>query len=223
MGKHRKESDRCVRAVFRGVERLEPRLLLSATFTQEVAAGSGDGGFADFDNDGWTDMLSGASVAYNQGTSNPGGFGGLQPLPSQAHGPATAGDFDNDGFLDIYSYGDHMLFRNINGTSFQDVSHMLPTIPNPNSRGAAFADVNGDGFVDLYVGGYESWPSAYHPDTLLINEGGTGFSLAWTQSNDAQVTGGDQRSIRPRCRSRTRPTVPCRSRRATRATARSFA
>ena len=40
---------------------------------------------------------------------------------------------------------------------------------------------NNDGFIDLYVGGYETWPGATHADFVLTNRGGKAFELTWSE------------------------------------------
>ncbi|MCH2118341.1 MAG: FG-GAP-like repeat-containing protein, partial [Pirellulales bacterium] len=61
---------------------------------------------------------------------------------------------------------------------------------------ASWGDHNNDSYLDLYVGGYESWPNAYYSDVRLRNNSGTGFSNVWTQPADAVVTGGRPRPAR---------------------------
>jgi hypothetical protein len=96
-------------------------------------------------------------------------------------GEVIAADFDNDGFLDLFSYSTLKLFRNQGGKEFVPVD--LPELPACVSLGACWGDFNGDGFVDLYVGGYEDWGNQItYPDLLLVNEAGVGFKLAWSNS-----------------------------------------
>lgn len=65
------------------------------------------------------------------------------------------GDFDNDGLPDIFFCGldsRPVLYRNLGQFRFQDVTEQTGLrCPGKNFRGAVFADVNGDGWLDLLV------------------------------------------------------------------------
>ena len=65
------------------------------------------------------------------------------------------GDFDGDGLPDIYLCslsGHNRLYKNLGGGKFQDVTAGSGIVcTNQNYRGAVFADVNGDGALDLLI------------------------------------------------------------------------
>jgi hypothetical protein len=67
----------------------------------------------------------------------------------------AAGDFDGDGLPDLFIcglQGRNVLYRNLGGLKFQDVTREAGIqLTNLYCRGANFADVNGDGFLDLLV------------------------------------------------------------------------
>ena len=63
-------------------------------------------------------------------------------------------DYDNDGKLDMFlanDFGPDVLYRNKGDGTFEDVSKLTRTDDNGSGMNASFVDVNGDGFLDLYV------------------------------------------------------------------------
>ena len=65
------------------------------------------------------------------------------------------GDYDNDGWPDLFFCGLNTpcrLYRNLGGWKFQDVTEPSGIVcPGRNYRGAVFADLNGDGALELLV------------------------------------------------------------------------
>ncbi len=128
----------------------------------------------DVDRDGWVDLCSGGVVWRNDG-----GRKFVKLADGFAH--VVAADFDNDGFPDLFSWSALRMFRNNNGKSFEPVE--ITGLPKCVSQGACCGDFNGDGFADLYVGGYEDWNAGItYPDLLLINDRGITFKLAWSEA-----------------------------------------
>lgn len=106
---------------------------------------------------------------------------GSNSKAQQFGGGAASGDYDGDGDLDLYivrgNVGPNLLYRNDGGNRFTDVAAAAGVArANPAGggylqSGPAFADVDGDGDLDLFVGGLESDPCA-----LFRNNGNGTFS-----------------------------------------------
>ena len=79
------------------------------------------------------------------------------------------GDYDGDGLCDIYLSdlgGANVLYRNLGNWRFQDVTREAGVAcPNQTSTGAVFADINGDGWLDLLV------TSMGGPNACFLNDG----------------------------------------------------
>ena len=98
---------------------------------------------------------------------------------------ANFGDIDNDGYLDIYlGTGDmsyegldvNLLFKNVDGYRFDDVTTSSGTGHLQKGHGVSFADWDSDGDLDLFVelGGATPGDQAYN--ALFQNPGFTGDS-----------------------------------------------
>ena len=133
--------------------------------------------FADFNDDGRTDMYAGGSVWRNDGAS------GFTKLFYAGEDYGLWADVDNDNRPDLYvvdQLDDARIFRNDGSDNFTQLG--FPTLPTTRTRGACFGDFDEDALVDLYIGGYEH-PS-YTPDSIFTNNGSFSFTNTWTQSGD---------------------------------------
>jgi enediyne biosynthesis protein E4 len=80
---------------------------------------------------------------------------------------AVAADYNNDGWVDlfVYNFGKNILYRNNGDGTFNDVTAQAAVAGNNLwSAGAAFADYDNDGFLDLYVSGYIDFDIRHPPD-----------------------------------------------------------
>jgi hypothetical protein len=92
-----------------------------------------------------------ADVTAGSGLAQPGYWQGV-----------ATGDVDGDGRVDLYlcGHGVQALYRNLGGGRFADVTKASGLAASgggaevPWNTSAAFADVDGDGWLDLYVGRY---------------------------------------------------------------------
>ena len=130
--------------------------------------------WADLDNDGWVDVCVSGGVWKNNAGQ---GFTRVADVPT-----AVAADYDNDGLVDLFSWTARKLYHNDGKMKFSVVA--LPELPASVSRGACWGDFDGDGFVDLYVGGYEDWGKGITwPFQELMNQQGKAFKLARSTSS----------------------------------------
>lgn len=103
------------------------------------------------------DLISGArpsgTLKFEEVTDSSG-------LQADGYGMGVAtGDIDNDGRIDIYvtNFGKNQLWRNISdhrGIRFTDVTEQSGTGDSRWSTSASFSDLDGDGWLDLYVANY---------------------------------------------------------------------
>ncbi|HZH32819.1 MAG TPA: FG-GAP-like repeat-containing protein [Pyrinomonadaceae bacterium] len=143
----------------------------------------------DYDNDGDLDLYdaspSGAHLYRNDGgkfvdvTARAGEL--VAPADSAATG-AVAGDYDNDTRSDLFVLrgdGRHRLYHNDGGGRFSDATKAAE-IPASNvvSFSAAFADVDHDGDLDIFIAGAgrPGQPSQVARNVLLRNNGNGKFT-----------------------------------------------
>ncbi len=121
-------------------------------------------GVLDYDGDGLLDLVI-LEDHYRGGSSrlyrNLGGFKfedvtGQVGFPEEVHGLGLAtGDLNNDGYTDIFVAGSNRLFAGT-GAAFIEVPNPFPEWETfgieDDVSGAAIADVNRDGWLDLVVG-----------------------------------------------------------------------
>ena len=126
--------------------------------------------WGDFNNNTYPDLYDGDNLWRNESGT------GFTPLTGYAWG--IWGDYNNDDYLDLFILeGTSVVMRNLSGSGFAPVS--LPALPTTYNRGASWTDLDNDGWLDLYVGGYEL--GGYQPDAVLTNNQGASFTKTWQE------------------------------------------
>ncbi len=86
----------------------------------------------------------------------------------------AAGDINGNGWIDLYFTrlnGPNKLYMNLGGMQFKDITEEAGVAHNDYySRGAVFADINGDGHLDLLV------TSVNRENSLYMNDGTGNFT-----------------------------------------------
>jgi len=129
---------------------------------------------ADLNKDGFNDIVvvnrsnNDSKVFLSDGTGSytPISLGSLEVED------VTVADINGDGDYDLvlgtqFSYPNILLLNNGNGQSFTQLN--LPGGTSFTTHGLAVADVNGDGYQDIFLGNY-----GYH-NQILFNKGDTTF------------------------------------------------
>jgi hypothetical protein len=138
--------------------------------------------WVDFDRDGWLDLLAtgGGGIAKDQTiTGRPGALfrnelgrvfhnvsapAAIESAALYTNGVSVA-DYDQDGFQDalVTGYGTPQLWRNLGDGTFVEASQAANLVDPRWGSSSGWADLNGDGDLDLYIAHYVNWSFQNHP------------------------------------------------------------
>ncbi len=159
------------------------------------------GAWADYDNDGFVDLLVAQAdpngigrtnlLFHNNGDGTFSSVGGAVTSDAVNSTSAAWADYDNDGFMDlIVSSDENFLYHNNrNGTFTRILTNTVAT--DSWSDGAwtpTWGDYDNDGLPDLFVAGMEMGGRLYH------NDGNGAFSRVSSGAMLQPPTGGGSRA-----------------------------
>lgn len=137
----------------------------------EVASMGAAVSVVDFDRDGWPDfyVTNSGEGSHNalyrnmhdgtfQDVAMEVGLGDVNQEGTGASTGSVWGDYDNDGYEDVllYKWGRPELFHNDGGKHFTRVTEQVGLPKWVNANTAIWFDYDGDGKLDLFLGGYYS-------------------------------------------------------------------
>ena len=104
----------------------------------------------------FTNITAAAGFNYSHGF-----VGGSSSEAKIYAGGVACGDYDKDGWVDLFvvrgDIGPNLLFRNLGDGTFQEVGASAGIAQTAQrSNAPCFADMNGDGWLDLFIGGIEN-------------------------------------------------------------------
>lgn len=138
---------------------------------------------------GFTDITNASGLNFTVGYSEEPGDNGMI---SMVAGGVAAGDYDADGDIDLFivrgDVGPNLLYRNDGNNTFTDVAaaaglqYTKSATENYRHSGPMFADMDGDGDLDLYMGGVQG-----DPCLIFANNGDGTFSDVTITSGISEI------------------------------------
>lgn len=170
---------------------------LLAPYTRKGFDGQGGFAWLDYDADNDLDLLLTGGIGSKNGlfrNNNDGTFTDVSAesgIDVGGHGGVVAGDIDNDGYPDVYlsregtifglAQNTPRFFHNNGDGTFTDISVMAGISGQETTASPAMADINNDGYLDLFVAaaGHRHFifpPAKQTLERLYLNNGDLTFT-----------------------------------------------
>lgn len=119
-------------------------------------------------------------IRFQNNIVDTAGFNILDYLYYYNGGGVAIGDVNNDGWADVYfssNQGSNKLYLNKGNWQFEDITEKAGVSGAGNWKtGVTMADVNGDGWLDIYLSEVGNYKSLKGRNELFINKGDGTFS-----------------------------------------------
>jgi hypothetical protein len=120
------------------------------------------------------------NIEFNNKVVSSDTFNIIEYLYFYNGGGVAIGDINNDDLPDVYftsNQGSNKLYLNKGNFKFEDITLTSGTAGKADwSTGVTMADVNGDGFLDIYVNNVSDYKGLKGHNELFINNGGLSFT-----------------------------------------------
>lgn len=120
------------------------------------------------------------NITFSNNLTDTKDFGILDYLYFYNGGGVASGDINNDGLVDLFfvsNQGENKLYLNKGDLRFEDISQKAGIKGNADWKtGVTMADVNGDGFLDIYVCAVGKYKGLKGNNELYINNKNGTFS-----------------------------------------------
>ena len=126
------------------------------------------------------------NITFSNNLTDTKDFGILDYLYFYNGAGVASGDINNDGLVDLFfvsNQGENKLYLNKGDLRFEDISQKAGIKGNADWKtGVTMADVNGDGFLDIYVCAVGKYKGLQGKNELYINNGnGNGSSPRFSE------------------------------------------